>query len=136
MNSRGLRERKQVADLLYRDEAYKIVGAAIEVHRQLGAGFAEAVYQEALAIEFSIRAIPYEREKDLTILYKGKRLSTSYRADFLCYDSIIVELKARKELDSSHMAQVLNYLKATNHRLGLLFNFGSTGKLERERIVL
>lgn len=128
-------ERPKPVDLVYRDEAYKIYGAAIEVHKQLGPGFAESVYQEALEREFVLRDIPYKREQLIHIMYKGQPLKSYYRADFMCYGKIIVELKALKTLESVHIAQVLNYLKATNFRLGLLINFGSHPKLERERIL-
>jgi GxxExxY protein len=114
--------------------AYSIIGAAMEVHRQLGCGFLEAVYQEAFAHELSLRSIPYRREVELPILYKGNKLSTSYRADFICFDSVIVELKALANLSSVEEAQVLNYLKATGHEIGLLLNFGTTS-LEYHRFV-
>lgn len=111
-----------------------IVGAAMEVHRQLGAGFLEAVYQEALAIELADRGIPFRREAELPIDYKGRRLSCKYRADFVCYEDIIVELKAMQLLSGTEEAQVLNYLKATKLRRGLLFNFGRPS-LEFKRLV-
>ena len=106
----------------------------MEVHKELGPGFLEAVYQEALEIEFQKQGIPYEREKLLTIYYKGIKLKKRYSADFVCYDKIIVELKALSELLSKDEAQVLNYLKTTKHKLGLLFNFGSKS-LQHKRLV-
>jgi GxxExxY protein len=112
--------------LVYSDESYKIIGACMEVHKVLGAGFHEAVYQEALAIEFDIRNIPFEKEKVLTIQYKDIELHKKYMADYVCYNKIIVELKALGELTSEHDAQVLNYLKATGFKLGLLVNFGES----------
>ncbi|NOX66398.1 MAG: GxxExxY protein [Chlorobi bacterium] len=121
-------------DLIYKDEAYKIIGAAMDVHRELGSGFLEAVYQEALAIEFEKRSIPFDQEKKLEITYKGQLLSKYYEADFICYDKIIVETKALEELIGKHEAQVLNYLKATGFKLGLLINFGSES-LDYRRLV-
>ena len=122
-------------DLLFKDECYKIVGACMEVHRTLGCGFLEPVYQEALSFEFQRQGIPYEREKEYEINYKGLVLSKTYKVDFLCYGNIIVELKALGQLSKEHMAQVLNYLKASHLKLGLLVNFGTTS-LNYERIVL
>ena len=110
--------------LLYKEESYAIRGAIIAVSKELGCGFLERVYQEALEYEFQLRNIPYEREKQIVISYKGKTLGEPYRADFVCYGKIIVELKAVSEIDSSHRAQVLNYLHATKFKLGLLVNFG------------
>ena len=124
-----------MADLLYKDKAYIIFGAAIEVHKELGAGFLEAVYQEALAIEFQKQGIPFEREKQLNIFYKGIELKKSYIADFVCYGNIIVETKAIKEISNCDQAQALNYLKATGFELALLINFGSK-LLQKKRIIL
>ncbi len=122
-------------ELLYKDECYKIVGACMEVHSNLGCGFLEPVYQESLAIEFQHRDIPFEREKDLEIAYKGSPLCRTYKADFICYGQIIVELKAVTQLTGDHAAQLLNYLKASNMKLGLLINFG-THSLQHKRYVL
>ena len=113
---------------------YAIIGAAMEVHRQLGCGFLEAVYQEAFAIELAARGVPYSREVELPILYKGRRLKTAYRADFLCYESIIVELKALARLSGTEEAQILNYLKASEREIGLLLNFGAPS-LEYKRFI-
>jgi len=122
-------------DILFKTESYRIIGACMEVHKVLGAGFLEPVYQEALAYEFYLQNIPFEREKKLTIRYKDIELEKMYSADFVCYDAIIVELKALSGLTSEHEAQVLNYLKATGYKLGILVNFG--GKtLEYKRLVL
>ena len=107
----------------------------MEVYNQLGHGFLEAVYQEALEMEFKLRGIPYEREKEITITYKGETLKQTYKADFVCYGKIIVELKAVSELDDSHRSQVYNYLHATGYNLGLLLNFGYSSGLEHHRIV-
>ena len=122
--------------IVYKQESYDIVGAAMYVYNKLGHGFLESVYQEALEIEFNRRNIPYEREKELQIVYDGVLLKQIYRADFLCYGKIIVELKVVSELDDSHKAQIYNYLHATGCRLGLLINFGSSDGLEYERKVL
>jgi GxxExxY protein len=119
---------------LLKDECYKIIGACMTVQNELGAGFLEPVYQEALGIEFGLSTIPFEKEKIISILYKGHLLNKSYIADFLCYGQIIVELKALDELLGDHMAQILNYLKATNHKVGLLVNFGTTS-LQYKRVV-
>ena len=110
--------------MIYSQESHDIIGACIEVQRCLGVGFQEPVYQEALSIEFEQRGIPFEREKELVIHYKEQPLQKTYRADFVCYDKIIVELKAVSELCGEHRSQVINYLKATKMKLGLLINFG------------
>jgi GxxExxY protein len=122
-----------MSELLYKDEVYTIIGAAIEVHRVLGPGFLEAVYQEALEIELQLRGLPFEPQKPLNIAYKSYRLQKGYLADLCCYGNIIVELKALDRLSGKEEAQLLNYLKATGFRVGLLINFGSTGKLEWKR---
>lgn len=115
-----------MSDLLLPRESYDIIGAALEVHKQLGCGFTEPVYQEALAEELRLRNIPFERERVFTVTYKGKPLSKEFRADFVCFNQIIVELKAVSEFAEEHYAQVYNYLKATGMQLGLLINFGKT----------
>ena len=117
----------------YDEETYKIIGAAMEVHRHLGCGFLEAVYGDALAIEFTNRNIPFEREKLINIKYKDITLEHYYVADFVCYDSIIVELKAVTELNKTFEAQILNYLNATGYESGLLINFGELS-LKHHRI--
>ena len=121
-------------DIIFKEEAYKVIGAAMNVHRELGCGFLEAVYAEALEIEFKDQNIPYKREFPLQIKYKEQPLKKSYVADYICYDKIIVELKATSFLESSNEAQVLNYLKATGFKLGLLINFGEQ-TLKYKRIV-
>jgi GxxExxY protein len=114
---------------------YAIIGAAMEVHRQLGPGFLEMVYHEALALELTERGISFQRETELPVYYKGKLLSCSYRADFVCEDSVIIELKAQKELTSRDEAQTINYLKVTGLSRALLLNFGAP-RLEYKRLVL
>jgi len=121
-------------DLLYKEDTHSIIGAALEVHKTLGHGFLEPVYQEALAYEFDFSGIPYVKESPLRIHYKDIILGKSYIADFVCYDKIIVECKAVERLLPEHESQVLNYLNATGYRLGLLINFGSP-KIEIKRII-
>ena len=121
-------------DLIYKEETYNIIGAAMDVHSNLGSGFLEAVYQEALAIELEKRSIPFKQEKKLKIKYKDQILSKFYEADFICYDKIIVETKALSELSGIDEAQVINYLKATGLKIGLLINFG-TESLEYKRLL-
>jgi GxxExxY protein len=116
-------------------QTYAIIGACMAVHNELGPGFLEAVYQEALAIEFTRRNIPFVREKPLVIIYAGQQLATRYDCDFYCFDSIILELKALSDLIPKHHAQVINYLKATRSERGLLVNFGAT-RLEYKRFIL
>ena len=114
---------------------YAVIGAAMEVHKQLGCGFLEPVYQEALAIEFSNRVIPFLREEKFPITYKGCKLGTFYKPDFICYESVIVELKALSRISSVEESQVINYLKVTGHHTALLLNFGKRS-LEQRRFVL
>jgi GxxExxY protein len=114
---------------------YAIIGAALDVHRELGCGFLEGVYHEAMVIELSERGVPYRREAELPVLYKGKALSASYRPDFICYGSVVVELKALARLDGVEEAQAINYMKAGGFSVALLFNFGAKS-LEHRRLVL
>jgi GxxExxY protein len=107
----------------------------MEVHRQLGCGFLEGVYHEAFERELTLQGVPYQREVSLPILYKGQTLNTAYRADFICYGNIIVELKALGKLSKVEEAQILNYLKATGNEVGLLINFGAPS-LEYRRFAL
>ena len=116
-------------------KTYAIIGAAMEVHRELGHGFLELPYQTAIALEFQERAIPFKAEVSLPIRYKGKLLTCAYRADFVCFETIIVETKAIAKLTSADEAQLLNQLKPTNVRRGLLLNFGASS-LETKRVVL
>jgi GxxExxY protein len=122
-------------ELLYKDEAYSIIGAAMEVYNNLGPGFLEAVYQEAMEIETATRKIPALPEQELYIEYKGAPLKKFHKADLICYDKIIVEIKALDKLTSREEAQILNYLKATGMKMGLLINFGAHNDLEWKRLI-
>ena len=115
-------------------ETYAIIGAAMEVHRELGHGFLEAVYQEAMAIEMKARKIPFEREVPLPVHYKGQKLATSYRADFVCYENLLVELKAISQLTGVDEAQVINEMKATGIQRALLMNFGAPSLEYKRRV--
>ena len=126
----------QVDTMVERDpRTYAIIGAAMEVHSVLGCGFLEAVYQEALREEFDRASIPYQKEVGLDIRYKDQKLPVSYRVDFICYESVLVELKALSGISGSEEAQILNYLKASDLKTGLLLNFGKPS-LEYRRFVL
>lgn len=122
--------------LVYADEAYRIQGAVFEVYRTMGAGFLEAVYQECLALEFGARGVPFRALKPLELQYKGRELRQTYTPDFVCFDAIIVELKAARAIAPEHKAQTINYLRASGLRLGLLVNFGATPRVHIERFAL
>ena len=122
--------------ILFKNEVYRIIGACLAVHSDKGNGYAEPVYQDCLQIELPHHDIPFDAQRNFPIHYRGVQLRHTYTPDLLCYDQIIVELKAVKALTDEHRAQVLNYLKVTGLHLGLLVNFGSPGRLEWERIVL
>ena len=113
---------------------YKIIGAAIEVHKELGSGFLEAVYQEALEREFITQGIPFKSQPSVEILYKGKSLMKTYQPDFVCFDEVIVEIKAISGLTGVEESQLINYLKATGLEVGLLINFGAKS-LEYKRLI-
>jgi GxxExxY protein len=121
--------------LLYKDESYKILGGCFEVYKDKGNGFLEAVYQECLCREFLIQSIPFEEKPKLKLRYKGCELKQFYEPDFLCYGKIILEIKAVKKIADEHRAQVINYLKSTGLKLGLLVNFGHYPKIENERFI-
>ncbi len=125
-----------MSELLYRDEVYAIVGAAMEVHSILGRGFLEAIYQEAFEIELLQRGVPFSSQAEIAVRYKDVPLKKKYIADLVCYGKILLELKAINCLSGTEEAQILNYLKATNLRVGLLINFGSEGKLEWKRFIV
>ena len=120
-------------DLIFPQESYEIIGAAMNVHNALGRGFTEKVYQEALAIEFQEKGIPFQREVEIHAVYKGNALSATFIPDFICYNKIIVELKAVQELDDMHRAQALNYAKVAGMKMALLINFGES-RLVSERL--
>ncbi len=122
-------------DLIYKEEVFAIVGAAMKVHSELGSGFLEPVYQEVTEIEMGWRHIPFVAQPPLSIYYRGQKLRKEYTPDLICYEKIIVELKALDCLSGQEDAQVLNYLKATGFKVGVLINFGSRGKLEWKRLV-
>jgi len=125
-----------MAELIYKEEVYAVVGAAMEVYNQLGPGFLESIYQEAMEIETLERKIPTKPQHNIVVLYKGKPLKKFYIADLLCYDQVIVEIKAIDTLTTREESQLINYLKATGLKVGLIINFGSHGKLEWRRLVL
>lgn len=125
-----------MSELIYKDESYRIMGACFELYKEKGCGFLEAVYQECLEIELDLQGIPFRAQSPMQLTYKGRNLKQRYVADLICYDQILVELKAVSVLTDEHRAQLLNYLHATGHRLGLLINFGHHPKLEWERIVI
>lgn len=121
--------------LVYPEECYKITGACFEVYKEKGSGFTEGVFQECLELEMEMQDIPFVSMAPLALSYKGRGLRQRFIADFICYDRIVVELKAAERLVDEHRAQVLNYLHATGLRLGLLVNFGHQPKLEWQRLV-
>jgi GxxExxY protein len=121
---------------LFEKETYAIRGAIFEVYREIGCGFLEAVYQECLEKEFTRREIPFASQKKLALYYKGQLLNRTYKPDFICYENIIVELKAISLIVGEHKAQLLNYLKASGMKLGLLVNFGCYPRATIERLVL
>ena len=120
--------------LIYEQETYKILGACFEVYKQKGCGFTEPVYQECLAIEFEIQKIPFVAQPKIQLEYKGRILEQFFKPDFICFDKIIVEIKALSDLIEVNKSQTLNYLNATNFELALLINFGHFPKLEHKRL--
>lgn len=124
-----------MTDLLFADESYRIMGAMFEVYKEMGCGFLEPVYQECVEMELAERGIPFTAQLPLMLSYKNRPLKSKYIPDIICFESIIVELKALQEINNDHRSQVHNYLKATGFRLGILVNFGHQPKLQYERIV-
>ena len=127
-------QKRVIGDLLYKEEVYSINGAALEVHNNLGNGFLEPVYQEAFEIELATRQVPFLSQCEISIHYKEYQLQKKYRADLVAFERIIIELKAAENLTSIDESQIINYLKATRYRLGLLINFGAS-KLEWKRLI-
>jgi len=125
-----------MSEYIFEEESYKIRGAIFEVYKEIGCGFLEAVYQECLTREFKTQGIPFVAEQRINIDYKGERLHQEYKADFICYGKIIVEIKAVKDLEDIHLAQIMNYLKATGYKLGFLVNFNSYPAVKIKRVVL
>ena len=124
-----------MSDLLYKDETYRIRGACFEVYKEKGSGFLEAAYQECMEIELGLEGIPFVVQPQLSLTYKGQVLKAKYVPDLICFDKIVVELKAVSSISNEHRAQVHNYLAATKMRLGMLINFGHHPKVEIERII-
>ena len=120
--------------ILFKEESYKIIGACMKVHRSLGAGFLEAVYEEAMEKEFLVQRIPFKKQVKMELYYEGQKMNKYYRADFLCYDSIILEIKAVSHIPDVFCAQLKNYLKCSNMELGMLINFGMSS-LTYKRII-
>ena len=135
LTTKHAKDAKMVVTILFKEESYRILGACFEVYSEKGTGFLEAVYQECLALEFGERAIPFVEKPRLGLDYKGQELTQTYEPDFLCFDEIIVEIKAVKMLVDEHRAQTINYLKSTRKQLGILVNFGHYPKIEHERFV-
>ena len=117
-------------EIVHKAESYAIMGACFEVYREMGCGFTEPIYQECLEIELGLQAIPFQAQRDLRLVYKERQLKAFFKPDFLCYDLVVVEIKAVSAFDDEHRAQVHNYLKATGLKLGLLINFGHFPKLQ------
>jgi GxxExxY protein len=122
--------------MLFADESYQIMGACFEVHNRQGCGFLEAVYQECLEMEFSYQGIPYVAQPVLPLTYRDQRLKQTYQPDFICFEKIVVEIKAVSNLIDQHAAQVINYLHAGGFEMGILINFGGHPKLEYKRLAL
>ena len=125
-----------MVEIVFKEESFRIMGACFEVYNEMGHGFLEAVYQKCLCLEFADHRIRFASQVELDLRYKQKPLSQKYIPDFICFNSIIVELKSVRELSNAHRAQVRHYLRATGYKLGLLVNFGNHPKLQYERIVL
>ncbi|HTV42892.1 MAG TPA: GxxExxY protein [Candidatus Sulfotelmatobacter sp.] len=125
-----------MSNIVYKEESYEIMGACFEVYKEKGSGFAESVYQECLEIELEDRKIPFRAQPELNLSYKGRPLKSKFKPDFICYEKVVLEIKAAKALTDEHRAQVQNQLRATGMKLGLLVNFGHYPMIEYERIAL
>ncbi len=123
-------------EIIFKDECYEIQGAVFDVYREMGCGFLESVYQECLEKELKHRNVPFKSQPELKLIYKGEELQQTYKPDFVCYEKIILELKSVKEIAPEHKSQVINYLKSTGMKLGLLINFGDYPKVSITRLVL
>jgi len=122
--------------IVFKEEGYKLMGAAFEVYNQLGYGMAEEIYQQSLEIELELRGIPFRSKQELTVFYKGRKLETRYKPDLFVYGGIVVELKAVTEMISNHEAQLFNYMRVARQPVGYLINFGQKGELEWKRFIL
>ena len=131
-----MKENSQDSKLIYEEETFAIRGAVFEVYKEMSNGFLEAVYQECLEKEFLARGIPFLSQPELKLIYKDQLLQQTYKPDLICYNKIIVELKASQDISAEHQSQVLNYLKATSLKLGLIVNFGHYPKVQIERLIL
>ena len=127
---------EKLEKIIFKEKSYAIQGAIFEVYENMGSGFLEAVYQECLEKEFTLRKIPFKSQVDIRLSYKNIPLNQTYRADFICFDSIIIEIKAVTKISDIYRAQLLNYLKAIRLKLGLLVNFSSYPKATIDRIIL
>ena len=125
-----------MSNIIHKLESYERMGACFEVYKEKGSGFLESVYQECLEMELADRTIPFRSQPELSLAYKGRPLKSKFKPDFICYEKVVLELKAVTALSDEHRAQVHNQLRATGLKLGLLVNFGHYAKLEYERIVL
>jgi GxxExxY protein len=125
-----------MSSIIYKLESFEIMGACFGVYKEMGSGFVESVYQECLEMELGDRQIPFKAQVELALTYKGRPLKSKFKPDFICYDKIVLEIKAVSGLTDEHRAQVQNYLRATGMKLGLLVNFGHYPKVEYERIAL
>ena len=124
------------SNIIYKEESYRIMGACFEVYKEKGCGFVEPVYQECLEMELGLQGILFQPQVGLALAYKGRPLKQKYVPDFICFEKIILEIKAVSQLNDEHRAQVHNYLRATGYKLGLLVNFGYYPGVEHERIVV
>lgn len=125
-----------MAELFFKEEVYRIVGACFEVYKEKGHGFVESFYQACLEMEMELQGIPFDSQRVIALEYKGRRLDQSFKPDLICFNQIILEIKAVKDLADEHRAQLLNYLKATGLKVGVLVNFGHHPGLQWERLVL
>jgi len=136
MPTKGTKKHEMTTKIILKEESYEIQGAIFDVYREMGCGFLESVYQKCLEKELLLKSIPFVAQQELVLQYKGQALNQTYKPDIVCYESIIIELKALSKITPQHRAQVMNYLKASNIKLGLLVNFGSYPKATIERIVV